>query len=266
LRLDKYLAESSSNTRKVIRNYIKEGNVTVNDRIILDPATEINENCDIIYCFGNRMRHPGKMYYMFHKPGGCITATKDVSNLTVLDYFKVNNGDGLFPVGRLDKDTEGLLLVTNDGEFCHLLMDPKKKVEKTYYFWVFGSLDQNNIEQLLGGVMIGDNEESAKAVSIIVEEEGRYQDLKHKMKLESVKDIKINPYHQSVTSGYITITEGRKHQVKRMLKSVGCYVVYLKRISIGSLVLDQTLKKGEYRELTKEELKNLNSLSCKCDT
>lgn len=257
MRLDKYIAESSSDTRKVIRNYIKEGNVTVNDRLILDPASEINENCDIIKCLGKVMKHPGKMYYMFHKPGGCITATKDESSLTVLHYFNVSNGSGLFPVGRLDKDTEGLLLVTNDGEFCHRLMDPSKKVEKTYYFWAFGSLDQKKKEQLQEGVMIGVNEELAKAESIIVDEEGKYLDLKNKMNFESVKGIKINPNYQPVTSGYITITEGRKHQVKRMLKSVGCYVVYLKRISIGSLVLDETLKKGEYRELTTEELKSL---------
>lgn len=257
MRLDKFLAEASVGTRKIIRNYVKEGKVTVNNQEILDPATEINEDLDVIRYLSKEIIHPGKIYYMFHKPGGCITATKDESCKTVLDYFEIDNRNGLFPVGRLDKDTEGLLLLTNDGEFSHRLMYPDKHVEKTYFFWAFGSLDSEAIQHLKSGIIIGEGEPLAKANNIEVEEEGVYQELQDKMNNENRKDVRINPYHQPVVSGYITITEGRKHQVKRMLKAVGCYIVYLKRISIGGLMLDETLKKGQYRELTEKEIRLL---------
>jgi 16S rRNA pseudouridine516 synthase len=257
MRLDKFLAEASVGTRKTIRNYVQEGKVTVNNLVILNPAIEIDENTDIIRYLGNDVIHAGKVYYMFHKPGGCITARKDVNCRTVLDYFDVDNRNGLFPVGRLDKDTEGLLLLTNDGEFNHRLMYPDKHVEKTYFFWAFGSLNCEEKEHLKTGITIGEEEALAKALRIEVEEEGTYQELQDKMNMETRKDIRINPNHQPVVSGYITITEGRKHQVKRMLKAVGCYVVYLKRVSIGGLMLDQTLKKGQYRELTEKEIRTL---------
>lgn len=259
MRLDKFLAEASVGTRKIIRNYVKEGKVTVNNQEIVDPAAEIIENMDVIRYLGKEVVYTGKVYYMFNKPGGCITARKDENSKTVLDYFDVDNMNGLFPVGRLDKDTEGLLLLTNDGEFNHRLMYPDKHVEKTYFFWAFGSLDFEAKEHLKTGIMIGEDEALAKAVKIEVEEEGIYQKLQDKMSIENIKDIRENPYHQPVVSGYITISEGRKHQVKRMLKAVGCYVVHLKRISIGGLMLDETLKKGQYRELTEKEISTLRN-------
>jgi len=257
MRLDKFLAESSVGPRKTVRNYVKEGKVTVNNQEIVDPAAEIKENTDVIRYLGKEVVHTGKIYYMFNKPGGCITARKDLNSKTVLDYFDVDNMNGLFPVGRLDKDTEGLLLLTNDGEFNHRLMHPDKHIEKTYFFWAFGSLDFEAKERLKTGIMIGEDEAFAKAVKIQVEEEGIYQELQDKMNIENIKDIRKNPSHQSVVSGYITISEGRKHQVKRMLKAVGCYIVYLKRVSIGRLMLDETLKKGQYRELTEKEIRIL---------
>jgi 16S rRNA pseudouridine516 synthase len=257
MRLDKFLAESSIGTRKIIRDYVREGRVTVNNLVITEPASEIDENKDVIRYLGKEIIPTGKRYYMFHKPGGCITARKDADNNTVLDYFEVNIAKGLFPVGRLDKDTEGLLLLTNDGEFSHRLMYPDKHVEKTYYFWAFGSLDSRAMELLQNGISIGENEALARATKIEVELEGEYQVLKNQMDIDKVKDIRKNPYQQQAISGYLTISEGRKHQVKRMLKAVGCYVVYLKRISIGGLVLDESLNEGEYRELTEEEIKKL---------
>jgi 16S rRNA pseudouridine516 synthase len=154
----------------------------------------------------------------------------------------------------LDKDTEGLLLLTNDGEFSHRLMYPDKHVDKTYFFWVFGTLDAIAVERLKAGVRIGEDDCLAKAVQIELVERGLFSDLKDKMNLEEIREIRINPFEQSVAAGYLTISEGRKHQVKRMLKSVGCFVVYLKRVSIGGLKLDETLEKGQYRELTSEEI------------
>jgi 16S rRNA pseudouridine516 synthase len=136
-------------------------------------------------------------------------------------------------------------------------MHPDKHVEKTYFFWAFGSLDGNDKESLLNGVPIGEDEDLAKAMKLEVNEEGSYQELKDRLKLISPKRIKINPNQQQVVSGFITIDEGRKHQVKRMLKAVGCYVTYLKRVSIGKLLLDATLLPGQYRELTEEEKREL---------
>lgn len=257
MRLDKFLAEASVGPKKIVRDYVKDGKVTVNNQVIMEPATEIDENKDIIRYLGKEIIHTGKKYYMFNKPGDCITASKDAINKTVMDYFDADVVKGLFPVGRLDKDTEGLLLITNDGEFSHSLMYPNKHVEKTYYFWAYGSLDDKAKELLLDGVIIGNDEALASAVRVEVESEGAYHTLKDKMEQDKVKDIRKNPDQQEVVSGYLTISEGRKHQVKRMLKAVGCYVVYLKRVSIGGLNLDESLKEGQYRELTEEEIEKL---------
>lgn len=257
MRLDKFLAEASVGTRKIVRNYVKEGKVTVNDHEILEPAAEIEENTDVIRYLGKEVVLTGKIYYMFNKPAGCVTARKDLKSKTVLDYFDVDNMNGLFHVGRLDKDTEGLLLMTNDGDFNHRVMYPNKHVEKTYFFWAFGSLDLEARERLKTGIMIGEDEALAKAMRIDVVDEGLYPDLIDKMNIEKIKEIRINPNQQLVVSGYLTISEGRKHQVKRMLKAAGCYVVFLKRVSIGGLKLDETLKKGQYRELTEQEIRSL---------
>lgn len=178
MRLDKFLAEASVGTRKIILDYVIEGKVTVNNQVIKRPASEIDENKDVIRYLGKEIIHTGKAYYMFNKPGGCITARKDANNKTVLDYFDVDIAKGLFPVGRLDKDTEGLLL-TNDGEFSYRLMHPNKHVEKTYFFWAFGSLGLKDMELLHNGINIGKDEALAKAIKVKIETEGKYQDLKN---------------------------------------------------------------------------------------
>ena len=259
MRLDKFLAESSVGTRKKVRTYIKDGMVKVNGELITEPAIEINESSDVIEYLGTVVKHTGKVYYMFHKPAGCITARKDEINKTVFDFFEDANMDGVFHVGRLDKDTEGLLLFTNDGEFEHQLMCPGKHVEKTYYFWALGSLDEEDRKKLEQGIFISKGEILTKPAKIEVEKCGIYKEFNHEMAIEKLENIDSNHYDQPVVSGYLTISEGRKHQVKRMLKAVGCYVVYLKRISIGGLMLDESLKKGEYRSLTKEEIQKLSA-------
>lgn len=257
MRLDKFLAEASVGTRKKVRNYIKEGMVKVNGNLITEPAIEINENMDIIEYLDDIVNYAGKVYYMFHKPAGCITARKDEMNKTVFDYFNKVNMNGIFHVGRLDKDTEGLLLFTNDGEFEHHLMHPQKHVEKTYYFWALGSLDEEDKKQLEQGVYIGKGEILTKPAKIKVYKCGMYKEFRNEISIDRLDNIDSNYYDQPVVSGYLTISEGRKHQVKRMLKAVGCFVVYLKRISIGGLILDESLKKGEYRFLKEEELQML---------
>ena len=257
MRLDKFLAQSSIGNRKKVRTYIKEGMVTVNGDVITEPAIEINENSDVIKYIGKVVDYAGKVYYMFNKPSGCITATKDKDHKTVFDFFDHVNMNGVFHVGRLDKDTEGLLLLTNDGEFEHKLMYPEKHVEKTYFFWALGSLDEKDKKQLEQGIYIGKVEILTKPAKIEVQKCGMYKELKNEMPVDNLENMNSENYNQPVVSGYLTISEGRKHQVKRMLKAVGCYVVYLKRISIGGLILDESLAKGQYRFLTEVEIKNL---------
>jgi 16S rRNA pseudouridine516 synthase len=257
MRLDKFLAESGIGTRKVVRAYIKEGTVKVNGAMIAEPAVEINEASDVIEYLDKVVDYTGKVYYMFNKPAGYITARKDIVNKTVFDFFDEVNMNGVFHVGRLDKDTEGLLLFTNDGEFEHKLMYPKKHVEKTYFFWALGYLGEEERKQLEQGIYIGKGEIITKPAKIQVEKHGMYKRFKDEMDIKTLYNIDSNQYNQPVVSGYLTISEGRKHQVKRMLKAVGCYVVYLKRVSIGGLMLDESLKKGQHRSLTEVEVKNL---------
>ena len=259
MRLDKFLAQSSfavGRTKKV-RIYIKEGLVKVNGDVVTEPEIEIDESSDVIEYLGKVVAYTGKVYYMFNKPNGYITARKDTVRKTIFDFFDEVNMNGVFHLGRLDKDTEGLLLLTNDGEFEHQLMYPKKHVEKSYFFWALGSLDKEDEELLERGIYIGKDEVITNPAKIEVKDKGMYKEFKHDMPIENLRKIDSNRYDQPVVSGYLTISEGRKHQVKRMLKAVGCYVVYLKRVSIGGLKLDESLEKGQYRSLTEMEIQKL---------
>jgi 16S rRNA pseudouridine516 synthase len=257
MRLDKFLAISSAGKRKEARTYIKEGMVKVNGEVITQPAIEINESSDVIEYIDKVVYYKGKVYYMFHKPAGCITARKDAVNKTVFDFFDGINMNGVFHVGRLDKDTEGLLLLTNDGDFEHKVMYPEKHVEKTYFFWALGYLDEEDRKQLEEGLYIGKDEILTKPAKIEIENSGVLNEFKHEVISKNFNNIDSSHYNQPVVSGYLTISEGRKHQVKLMLKAVGCYVVYLKRISIGGLMLDESLEKGQHRVLTESEIQKL---------
>ena len=157
MRLDKFLAQSSiaAGRTKEVRTYIKDGMVKVNGDVITEPAVEVDESFDIIEYLGIVVAYTGKVYYMFNKPTGYITARKDTVRKIVFDFFDDINMNGVFHVGRLDKDTEGLLLLTNDGEFEHELMHPQKHVEKTYFFWALGALEKENMEQFrCGGALV----------------------------------------------------------------------------------------------------------------
>ena len=274
MRLDQFLQESSIGARKLVRTYIHEGKVSVNGTITYEPSIEINEVNDNIMYLSKKVSHPGYLYYMFHKPSGCITARKDLRHKTVMDYFEEELINTLVPIGRLDKDTEGLLLLTNDGRLNNRLMNPTNHVDKTYFFLALGCLLDEDIKQLKTGVSLVRESKLASASDITVTLHSTYQELYHKdiedgqdiddrkvidiiKNLKLSKDIKINPHHQAVVAGTITISEGRKHQVRRMLRAVGCYVIYLKRISIASLKLDDSLALGEYRRLKDEDLNML---------
>lgn len=253
MRLDKFLAEAGIEKRKVVRQEIKDGLVKVNSIIIKEPALEINEYQDEIYYKDELIEFKEKVYYMFNKPMGCITATKDNENKTVFDYLS-SDIKGVFHVGRLDKDTEGLLLLTNDGEFEHSLMHPDKHINKTYFFWALGTIGEKDKKSLEEGIYLEKGKVLAKPAKIVIYKQGNYLEFKDEIHIDSLSNIDKSKYNPKVVAGYLTISEGKKHQVKRMLKQIGCYVVYLKRVAIGDLELDESLKKGEYRELTKREI------------
>lgn len=254
MRLDRYLSLASLGMRKEVQRGIRDGVVTVNGEIVTIPESEICEKEDIICYEGRRIHEIEKRYYMFHKPAGCVTARSDEQKTTVLDYFADENTAGLFPVGRLDKDTEGLLLLTNDGLFDQWLMNPKHHMKKRYYFWAMGSISEEDTRKLETGLSIGEGEKITKPAQLELVKWGQYEEHKEELLQCGMQQIKMNPTNQPVVAGYLTISEGRKHQVKRMLKAVGCYIVYLKRMDIGEVALDQSLEKGQYRPLTEKEV------------
>lgn len=256
MKLDKFLVESSIGTRQKVRELISSGLIKVNGKTFTDISMKIDEE-DLVEFNGVKIELGEKRYYMFHKPGGCVTARADKDFKTVMEYFEEENMEGVFHVGRLDKDTEGLLLFTNDGEFNKALMRPEKDVEKKYFFWALGSLSEEDKNLLETGLYIGKDEDITKPAKIKVVSEGSLEDFQSQLQVVKFYNFKGNYPKQPVVAGYLTISEGRKHQVKRMLKAVGCYVIYLKRVSIGKLSLDEELKEGEYRPLRESEIKLL---------
>ncbi len=231
IRLDKFLCETGAGTRSEVKNLIKKGRVTVNGETAKAPERKVDEEKDEICLDKERLFWVKNVYYMLHKPAGVVTATYDSREATVLDLMEDAFGKDLFPVGRLDKDTEGLLLITNDGALSHRLLSPKKHVEKTYLVHTKEKLTQEMLSRLEGGVDIGDEKPTLPAKTELLADTDR--------------------------GLLLTITEGRFHQVKRMLEAVGNEVVSLKRLSMGPLVLDETLQKGQWRPLTEKERKEL---------
>lgn len=231
IRLDKFLADMGIGTRSQVKSLLKKGQITVNGALIKQPEFKISPKDDKVCYNGESISYAEYEYYMLHKPAGCVSATEDRLHKTVLDYLESVRKD-LFPVGRLDIDTEGLLLLTNDGELAHRLLSPKHHVPKTYYAKVDGLVTKEDCRRFAEGLDIGEEKPTRPAVLRI-------------LKSGEVSEITV------------TITEGKFHQVKRMFGAVGKQVLYLKRLSMGSLTLDENLKAGEYRELTKEEIAEL---------
>ena len=233
MRLDKYLCETGFGTRSQVKDLLKKGQVMVNGEVVKKPELKINETTDQILCQGKKASYQKNIYLMLHKPAGVVSATEDNRKKTVLDLVRPEDRkNGLFPVGRLDKDTEGLLLLTDDGELAHRLLSPKKHVDKTYYAKIDGQVTEEHVKQFREGLDIGDEKKTLPAVLTI-------------LLSGPVSEIEV------------TIHEGRFHQIKRMFEAVGCKVTYLKRLSMGSLVLDETLPPEEYRPLTESELEGL---------
>ncbi|MBR4983728.1 MAG: rRNA pseudouridine synthase [Lachnospiraceae bacterium] len=229
IRLDKFLCEMEIGTRSQVKEMIKKGQVSVNNEVIKKADYKFDENSAKVCVKEKEISYQKFYYYMLNKPAGVVSATTDNHDKTVLDLLKDAPGKDLFPVGRLDKDTEGLLLITNDGVLSHNLLSPKKHVDKTYLVKTAETVTLDMIHALEQGVDIGEEKITLPA----------------KVKLLEEKEIEL------------TIMEGKFHQVKRMLKAVGNEVVYLKRLSMGSLILDEALNLGEYRILTEKEVDDL---------
>ena len=232
IRLDKYLADMGVGTRTEVKKLIRQGKIKVDNHIVKSPEQKIDTATQKVFCQGQEIDYEEYEYYMLNKPAGYVSATTDAKEKTVLDLIADKKRKDLFPVGRLDKDTEGLLLITNDGDLAHRLLAPKKHVDKLYYAKVEGVVTEEDVRAFAEGVDIGEEETTRPAV------------------LEILKSDEVSEIH-------LTIQEGKFHQVKRMFEAVGKRVIYLKRISMGTLVLDEDLKLGEYRPLTEEELKHL---------
>ncbi|PLT32232.1 pseudouridine synthase [Bacillus sp. V5-8f] len=235
MRIDKLLANIGYGSRKEVKKLLKSGSVKVNDMVIKDAKEHVNPDSDIVTVHGEAVEYREFIYLMMNKPQGVLSATEDNYQETVIDILEPEDAVfDPFPVGRLDKDTEGLLLLTNDGQLAHQLLSPKKHVPKTYFAVIDGEVTNDDVLAFRNGVTLDDGYETMPAELKIVKSGMR-------------SDIEL------------TITEGKFHQVKRMFEAVGKRVVYLQRISMGSLVLDEELELGQYRELTDDEIAELKS-------
>lgn len=238
MRLDKFLADTGIGSRKEAKQFLKKGLVTVNGQAIKEGKAQVDEKADEIMFAGEIVTYQKFYYYMLHKPQGVISATEDKWDQTVVDLLRDEDyREDLFPVGRLDKDTEGLLLLTNDGQLAHQLLSPKKHVDKEYFARIKGIVTDEDILQFAAGFALTNKEQVKPS----------------QLKVESINQ------EDEMSEIRLVIQEGKFHQVKRMFEAVGKEVIYLKRLRMGSLWLDDELELGEYRMLTEEELNGLQN-------
>lgn len=235
-RIDKILGHMGIGSRKEIKEFAKKGLIKINGSVIKSSDFKVDPESDIIEYMNSVIEYREFIYIMMNKPQGLISSTDDPRESLVIDllddYYKNFKP---FPIGRLDKDTEGLLLISNDGKLAHDLLSPKKKVGKTYYVQVMGYVDEEHVEKFKEGILLDDGYKTLPAnLEVLV----------------SDNISKVN----------LTIMEGKYHQVKRMFGALGMRVTYLKRISMGELLLDLTLEPGEYRELREEEISLLKRI------
>ena len=257
MRLDKFLAEAAALTRKDAKAVLGKGRVTVNGEVCKAGDRKLCDS-DTVELDGKALSAQEEfLYLMLHKPAGVVSATEDKRDKTVLDVireyeargqqngahadtdlcvFRIGNRD-IAPVGRLDKDTEGLLLLTDDGELAHRLLSPKRHVDKVYYAKVSGKVPEDAAERFAQGIMVGQDYQAMPAGLAV-------------LSYDATTDV---------SEVHITLREGKFHQVKRMCHEIGCEVLYLKRMSMGSLLLDEALLPGEVRRLTEEEVQKLRA-------
>lgn len=230
MRIDKCLANSGVGTRQEVKKILKAGLVRVDGIVVKDGKTQVDPDNVTISVNDEEINYKEFVYFMMNKPQGYISATEDRYLKTVLELVRQEDSHyDLFPAGRLDRDTEGFLLLTNDGQLAHQILSPKKHVPKTYFAQIEGVVTEDDIVKFREGVIIGDDYKTKPAELVI-------------LKSDHMSEIEL------------TITEGKFHQVKQMFEAVGKKVAYLKRLSMGALKLDDRLKLGDYRELTEAEL------------
>lgn len=236
MRIDKYIADCGGGSRKDVKAYIKSGRVSVNGAVITNNSAHIDEKCDEVILDSVKLIYKKFVYLMLNKPQNVVSATFDNMHKTVLDLVpKCYSHFALFPVGRLDIDTTGLLFLTNDGELAHRLTSPRHHAEKTYYAVVDGAVDENDVKKFYEGITLDDGY-VCKSACLTVVKSGMASEIR------------------------LTISEGKFHQVKRMFEAVGKRVLSLKRLSMGEVLLDENLHEGEIRELTDEEVKKLRNI------
>ena len=233
MRLDKYLADMGLGTRSEIKKAVRSGRVSVDGRTVTDPGTKVGPE-DAVLFDGTAVTYEPYVYYMLHKPAGVISASEDRRERTCVDLIDETRRRDLFPVGRLDRDTEGLLLITNDGDLCHRLLTPSRHVDKVYYARVSGRVTEADVRGFADGLRV-DADFRAMPAQLRI------------LRSDSVSEVEI------------VIREGKFHQIKRMFRAVGKEVLYLKRLSMGSLTLDPALQPGTWRRLTAEELAELRN-------
>lgn len=231
MRVDKLLSHLGYGSRKDVKNLLKKGLFSVNGKTVKEGKVHVNPKEDELVLSGEHLEYRSYIYLMMNKPAGVLSATEDHAQSTVLDLL--TEDDRLFepfPVGRLDKDTTGMLLLTNDGKWAHSISSPKRKVNKTYQVILSEPITEGMIQALEDGVLLDDGYQTLPA------------------------EVKIPDSNESFHKVHIIIQEGKYHQVKRMFAAVGNHVRQLKRLKIGDVSLDQSLQPGEYRELTEEEI------------
>ena len=234
MRLDKYLSGMGAGTRTEIKKAVKAGLVTVDGAVAKDPGMQVGGDSAVTFR-GEPIVYEEFVYYMMNKPAGVISASDDSREETVVDLIDEQKRKDLFPAGRLDRDTEGLLLITNDGALAHRLLSPKHHVDKRYYAEVSGTVTEDDVHAFADGLILPDGLECLPA------------------KLEILRA-------GATSEVEVVIQEGKFHQIKRMFAARGMEVLYLKRLTMGPLILDDTLEPGEYRRLTEKELQSLKEL------
>lgn len=228
MRLDKFLCFTKNLSRKDAKEAVKKKRIQVNGAVVSDPGLVIKEGTDVVTYDGEELIYEEFVYYMLNKPAGVVSATKDNVSKTVIDLIDTER-ENLFPVGRLDKDTVGFLIITDDGALSHHLTSPRHHIDKTYFVRSKSALSKEDFERIEKGIELEDG---------VITKPGH---------IEKVSDKEY----------LLTISEGMFHEVKRIFLALDNEVLYLKRIKIGTVILDETLKEGEYRRLTEEELSEL---------
>lgn len=273
IRIDKYLADLQVGTRSQVKQLLKKGLVTVNGATISKPDIKVDPAVDRVFFNGKPLSYEREVYYMLHKPAGVVSATRDNHDQTVLDLIATEDRrDDLFPVGRLDKDTTGLLLLTNDGALSHRLLSPRHHVDKTYLVKTVDKVTADMVEAFQKGLDIGDEKPTlpARLCTQIQDPEGLAKEVARLLKEVCLSEGSCGSEDSCLSENscdseeafldcwsMVTIQEGRFHQIKRMFHAVGTEVVTLKRLRMGSLNLDDTLLPGTYRALTQKELEQL---------